>query len=124
MKRVEKPENSIDKALCTLIWADLPSRLAPFEDNDEVPKWNEWNMENLSSALAIAGEFLSEKGFFVTTSSIQHQYNIVSYVLRHSQLEVIHCLFLETATQNKRLVFDDFEEVQRNYKKLITVFLL
>ena len=116
LKKIRSSNDSLEKSHmelpCTLIWADLPCSLAPFEDSNLVPDWNQWGVDLLCSSLDIVKMFLSPNGFFVTTCDISHHHVVVSSTIAGSQLELFYTLFLETQVYNKRIVLDTVESVR------------
>ncbi|MCO5556348.1 hypothetical protein L7F22_009896 [Adiantum nelumboides] len=92
---------------CTLSWADLPAGLAPFENSDIIPEWNEWKIQNLKAAIFIAKTFLAREGFFVITSSPEKLPIVVATVTQEIKLEIVHTMLLATASQNRRPNFDE-----------------
>ncbi|KAI5070371.1 hypothetical protein GOP47_0014714 [Adiantum capillus-veneris] len=110
-RKIQAQGGFYDDALISLVWIGLPFGLYPFEEEDIVPTWNEWDLENLKVSVTIATEFLSHDGFFVTTSGIDHQFEIVSPMMGKFKLEYAHSMFLETTTQCKRIFCGKVEEV-------------
>ncbi|MCO5579225.1 hypothetical protein L7F22_033079 [Adiantum nelumboides] len=111
IEKLQHQSGFYDDPIVSLVWVDPPSGLHPFEEHNAVPAWNVWDYEKLRASVILASEFSSDEGFFVTTSGIEHQFEIISCVMNESKLVHVHSMFLKTTTRCTRIVLGKKEEV-------------